>query len=322
MNAGARLGLYAAGVAVAFAASFGIAAAVAPDEVVAEAPAPSGTRDGGEHGDGEHSDKEDDPMSTTAIAGVSLSADGYALSPVSAPATTGDAGELSFQILTAQGEPLTAFKTSHDKDLHLIVVRTDGRGYRHVHPTLDEHTGTWSTPWQWEEAGAYRVYADFAPAVAEAPDKITLSRAVEVAGEFAPSPASGVITTDEVDGFEATITGELAAGAASELTISISRAGEPVTDLEPYLGAFGHLVALRDGDLAYLHVHAEGDEPAAGETSGPQISFIAQPPTAGRYLLYLDFQIDGEVRTAQFVLEAGTDAGGTGAHDDTDPHGH
>ena len=74
---------------------------------------------------------------------------------------------------------------------------------------------------------------------------------------------------------------------------SVTRDGEPVTVLEPYLGAFGHLVALRDGDLAYLHVHAEGADPEAGQTTGPDIAFAAEAPTAGRYLLYLDFQVDG-----------------------------
>ena len=319
MNAGARLALYAAGVAVAFAASFGIAAAVVPDQVVADTQEAASSDT---HGADEHSAEENTSMSSIPIAGVSLSADGYELSPVVAPTVVGQAGEMSFQILTAQGEPLTSFQTSHDKDLHLIVVRTDGTGYRHVHPTLDAHTGTWSTPWTWVEAGTYRVYADFAPAVEGAPDKVTLSRAVEVAGEFAPAAASGVTTADEVGGFEATITGGLQAGAASELTITISRDGEPVTALEPYLGAFGHLVALRDGDLAYLHVHAEGDEPAAGETAGPQISFVAEPPTAGRYLLYLDFQVEGEVHTAQFVLDAGPSTGGSDAHSETEPHGH
>ena len=44
-------------------------------------------------------------------------------------------------------------------------------------------------------------------------------------------------------------------GQESELTLSVSRDGRPVTDLQPYLGAYGHLVVLRDGDLAYLHAH-------------------------------------------------------------------
>jgi len=76
-----------------------------------------------------------------------------------------------------------------------------------------------------------------------------------------------------------------------------------VTTLQPYLGAAGHLVALRSGDLAYLHVHPMGERPAA--SSGPDIAFLAQAPSAGRYLLYLDFQVDGQVHTAAFTVTAG-----------------
>src|SRR5699024_680787 len=89
--------------------------------------------------------------------------------------------------------------------------------------------------------------------------------------------------------------------------------GEPVTELEPYLGAFGHLVALRQGDLAYLHVHPHGEAPQAGETSGPQVPFEATAPTPGRYLLFFDCQVDGQVYTAPLVSEttsAGSDDGG------------
>ena len=102
-----------------------------------------------------------------------------------------------------------------------------------------------------------------------------------------------------------------------------------VAALEPYLGAFGHLVALRDGDLAYLHVHPHGDAPEAGETSGPEIVFEATAPTPGRYLLFLDFQIDGQVHTAPLVLdttgEASPDGGsheGAGGHEEGGYHEH
>ncbi len=80
--------------------------------------------------------------------------------------------------------------------------------------------------------------------------------------------------------------------------------GRPVTDLQPYLEAYGHLVALREGDLAYLHVHP-GGEPGDGKTKpGPDIEFGAEVPSAGAYHLYLDFKHDGVVRTAQFALDA------------------
>lgn len=310
MNAAGRLGLYGAGVAVAFAGAFGIAALVTPDGLVASWQ--EATTD--QHIDSGHTTVEEEPMDTTLVPGTTLAAHGYALSPVSAPSVTGEDGELAFTILDSEGAPLTRFQTAHEKDLHLIVVRSDGTRFRHVHPTLDRETGTWSIPWTWQEAGTYRVYADFVPDGAS--DAVTLTRTVDVAGQLTPAPATQVRTTDRVDGFDVAIDGILTAGGGSELTITVTRDGTPVTTLEPYLGAFGHLVALRDGDLAYLHVHAEGEEPQHGDTSGPAISFVAEAPTAGRYLLYLDFQVDGQVRTATFVLDAGPgDGGTTSTHD-------
>lgn len=103
----------------------------------------------------------------------------------------------------------------------------------------------------------------------------------------------------------------MTAGTSAQLTARITRDGQPVTALQPYLGAFGHLVALREGDLAYLHVHPEGAEPSPGDHGGPTVPFAATAPTAGRYLLYLDFQIQDTVRTATFVVDA--TRGGLGA---------
>ena len=95
------------------------------------------------------------------------------------------------------------------------------------------------------------------------------------------------------------VAGELRAGQGSPLTFNVQRGNQPETRLQPYLGAFGHLVALREGDLAYLHVH-----PDEGGGTGPEIRFVAEVPSPGRYLLYLDFKVGGVVHTAEFVLEA------------------
>jgi hypothetical protein len=86
------------------------------------------------------------------------------------------------------------------------------------------------------------------------------------------------------------------------LNFAVSRDGKPVADLQPYLGAYGHLVALRASDLAYLHVHPMG-EPGDGVTpAGPGIDFHATFPTAGDYRLYLDFKDQNVVRTAEFTV--------------------
>ncbi|MBD8044930.1 heavy-metal-associated domain-containing protein [Arthrobacter sp. Sa2BUA2] len=307
MNAGARLALYGAGLVVVFGGAFGIAGAVAPENAV------TGWMEEGRSGGNAMTDHAEGPGSAgtepaaaapDAVKGLAAGVGGYLLSPVQAPETAGQPGTLSFQIQDAAGNPVREYETSHDRDLHLIVARTDGSLFRHVHPVLDESTGTWSAPWEWAEAGSYRVFADFTPTAAESgAASLTLTRTVQVAGEFTPA-APQPTRVDQVDGFTVSLDGDMVAGSSNPLTLSVARDGEPVTTLEPYLGAFGHLVALRDGDLAYLHVHAEGETPEAGQTAGPDIRFAAQVPTAGRYLLYLDFQVDGQVHTAEFVLDA------------------
>ncbi len=93
--------------------------------------------------------------------------------------------------------------------------------------------------------------------------------------------------------------------AESELRLNVAHGGRPVTDLRPYLGAFGHLVALRSDDLAYLHVHpaGDGDHATAGTTGGPDLAFLTTFPTAGSYRLFLDVNVGGAVRTAAFTVE-------------------
>ncbi|MDO3012721.1 heavy-metal-associated domain-containing protein [Mycobacteroides abscessus subsp. abscessus] len=318
MNAAGRLAAYGAGLVVAFGGAFAVSNAVVPESTAQAWKEGSQVSDHSPHGSSSGG-------SAAGLAGLSLSQGGYVLSAVSAPATAKTNGDLRFQIDTASGAPLTKFATTHDKDLHLIVVRSDGSGFRHVHPTLDAATGTWSVPWQWQAAGTYRVFADFQPAdVPDAP-KLTLTRAVDIAGAFTPVDPGAVRTVDQVGGFTVTLDGALAAGSAQELTATVTRDGNPVTSLQPYLGAFGHLVALRDGDLAYLHIHPEGAEPTPGQAGGPVIAFAAEAPTPGKYLLYLDFQVDGTVHTATFVVNAESgDAtpSADGSHEDGHAGGH
>ena len=328
MKAPARLGLYGLVLVAVFAVAAFTANAIVPDSTV-QAWAEETTDNN--HTEGHDMTGDDSHAGHTSGAdaaslGLGLAQDGYQLTGVTAPTATGEDGELSLTVTGPDGHPVTDFELEHEKELHLIVVRSDGQHFRHVHPERDNQ-GAWSIPWEWEAAGSYRVFADFVPT--ETGSGMTLSTSVQVAGDYAPAPADGPVTETTVDGYTVAVSGDLVAGSGSELTMTITQDGEPVTALEPYLGAFGHLVALRDGDLAYLHVHPHGDAPEAGETSGPEIVFEANAPTPGRYLLFLDFQIDGQVHTAPLVVdttgEASPDGGsheGAGGHEEGGDHEH
>jgi hypothetical protein len=194
------------------------------------------------------------------------------------------------------------------------VVRRDLSGFQHVHPTRSDD-GLWSVPLTVRDPGQYRVFADFQPAGRE--KGLTLGVDVPVAGTYRAAPLPAPATTAEVDGYRVELAGTLQPGASSRLTLTVTRDGRPVTDLEPYLGAYGHLVALRDGDLAYLHVH-----PDETKTAGPDVTFHAEVPSAGAYRLYLDFQHGGKVRTAEFTALAGNAQLPAQPGHDATPHTH
>lgn len=307
MRSSLKLVLFGLSLVAIFALMFAAGKAFIPDSAVSDwVESAEGTAS--EHDDmGEEGSH--DQMTSDQITGVSIESHGFVLRDLKAPTTPGVGGTLSFRINTPEGTPLTEYVERHEKDLHLIVVRTDGASYRHAHPELDPVTGTWSIPWRWKLGGSQRIYVDFAPP--GKPDGITLTRSFNVGGEFQPRVMpSG--SSALVDGFQVELSGNPRAGSTNEIDFRVSRDGRPVTDLQPYLGAFGHLVVLREGDLAYLHPHAESDQETgdhgshgSGEAhAGPELGFEVDAPTTGRYLLYLDFKVDGKVHTAEFTTEA------------------
>ena len=239
--------------------------------------------------------------------GLLVSEHGYTLE-LDTPILSGGTQTVTFRVTGPDGQAVTDFDPAHEKELHFIAIRRDTMGFQHVHPVMDP-SGTWSADLDLTP-GVWRFFADFDPAGHGPP--MTLGIDASVAGEYDPQPLPAITRTTEVGDYTVTLMGTLASGEASELTFSVQRNGKTVTDLQPYLGAYGHLVALRDGDLAYLHVHPEG-EPSDGRTApGPEIAFIAAAPSMGSYRLHLDFQHEDIVRTAQFTVSAGGSVHGSG----------
>ena len=314
MNIATKLGGYTLGLLAVFGAAAGIGNAVGPIGPARD----DAPHDGGAHTRPGTGATADSAGAEELPGGLMISQHGYTLDVGAPDLPAGPATPVAFRILGPDGQALTGYDTSHDEDLHLIAVRRDLTGFQHVHPELGPD-GTWTTPLELTP-GVWRLFADFDPAGAD--EALTLGADVPVAGQYTPQPLPEPARTAEVDGYAVTLDGELVPGRESELTLSVSRNGEPVTDLQPYLAAYGHLVALRDGDLAYLHVHPAG-EPGDGTTEpGPDVTFYATAPSAGDYRLFLDFQHDGVVRTAEFTARAGELPAGTAAVPTDQAGGH
>lgn len=281
-----KVGLFVLGLVAIFAASVAVGSAFDPADTKS-----SGTEETMDA----HGAHETTTMASEEPAGLGISADGRTLQLGVTQFERGEAGQLRFTIEDAGGRPVTEFDELHDRRMHLIVVRRDGAEFRHLHPEMGAD-GTWTVPVRFDQPGVYRAFADFS---ADG-EQETLAGDVFVSGgtfEAQPFPAPQAV--DSADGYEVRLAAdEPRAGEHSELSFAVSRDGRPVDDLAPYLGAQGHLVALREGDLAFLHVHPEEGDGAANE-----IVFDATFPTAGRYRLYLQFKHEGVVHTVEFTVE-------------------
>jgi hypothetical protein len=231
----------------------------------------------------------------TDAGGLAVTSGGYTIAPLTGEFPAARAGSFRFQIRDAQRRPVTRFAIVHDKPMHLIVVRRDLTGYQHLHPTMAPD-GTWSVPLTLPQPGVWRAYADFT-ALADDGRQTAATLGVDLVspGDYTPRPLPAAATQATVDGFQVGYEGTPQADATVPLRFRVRTGGAPAA-LEPYLGAFGHLVALREGDLGYLHVHPQP------ELSDDAVTFQLTAPGPGRYRLYLDFQVAGVVRTAEFTL--------------------
>ena len=266
------------------------------------------TQDDAASGAGAHGGGHAAMAGGATATGLAVSEGGFTLRPERTFFEADQPARFAFRITDAQGRVVrVGYEPTHERELHLIVVRRDTAVFEHVHPRRAAD-GTWSVDLRLREPGTYRVYADFKVGG----QAHTLATDAFVPGDFQPKPLPAPDMTDEAAGYQVELrAGEPRAGRESELTFAVTRDGQPVEDLQDYLGAKGHLVALREGDLAYLHVHpiegGEAHEHAGGtrstEAHGNEIKFAATFPTAGRYRLFLQFKTDGEIRTVAYTLE-------------------
>jgi|SRR5215211_274393 len=281
-SAPAKLAAFAAALVVLFGIALFAGATIGPKRDGGSSSA-MGSEAGG-HGMNQAATTTPDP-----VRGLAVSQDGLKLALLTVNLDRGRPGQLSFAILGSGGSPVRDFDVEHEKRMHLIVVRRDGTGFQHLHPKLASD-GTWRAPLTLADAGSYRVFADFS----RAGEAHTLAADLTVDGpaDYRPLPEPAT-AADAGHGYRVEIDAPaVSAGSEAELRFAVTKDGEPVAP-EPYLGARGHLVALREGDLAYLHVHPDEDS----------LAFMSEFPTDGRYRLYLQFKHGGAVHTAEFTQD-------------------
>lgn len=305
MRAWTRIAGFAALLAVVFAV-----AAIAGAEVDPSVDNGSIHEDGNEAGEPAASEHDGGSVAE-ALPGLAVESGDHRLMPEETTLPAGPRTSFRFRIVEAGGETVRDYDLEHERRMHLILVRRDFENFQHLHPRQLED-GTWVARADTREGGVYRAFADFATEG----ESLTLGTDLFVPGRFDPAhlphPAK---TADAGNGYEVSLESTPRSGGTSPATFTVSRNGREVGSVQPYLGADGHLVALREHDQAFLHTHPEG------EPGGPgPIAFQVEYPTPGRYRLFLQFKHRGEVRTAAFTQEVAGSGAHTGEEEGDDGH--
>ncbi len=232
--------------------------------------------------------KRSEPAPAPAPADHAHAGPEYSLALEASDFPLGSARDLRFRVVGASGKTVTDFAVRHDERMHVVVVRSDLTGYQHLHPSMGSD-GTWSVSLTLGAPGTWRVFADFSAGGVDA----VASSFLSVAGAFSPVPLGPVGFASDISGVSVVLDGDLRAGGTEPLTLRVSTG-----PLARYLGAYGHLVLVRAGDLAFVHVHPED----AVRSDGREVRFWVTPPGPGTYRAFFDFSIGGVVRTAEFTL--------------------
>ncbi|TCK26464.1 hypothetical protein EV378_2301 [Pseudonocardia endophytica] len=238
----------------------------------------------------------------TAPMGLVSTRAGYTLHPVRTVLPWNQPTEVAFTLTGSDGVPVRAIDGGATA-VDVAVIRRDDAGYEPLRATAGPD-GVWRAPVTFPGAGVWRLYAGFTPTGGPALD---LGADLFVPGPFGPFTFTTEQRTATSGPFQVRVDGELAPGGSSPVFATVSRDGRPVTDLEPVAGtggAYGRLVAVRQGDLARIPLRAQVTGAAPAGRSGPGIGFVAELPSTGSYRLFLTFTQGGAERTAEFTVDA------------------
>ena len=234
---------------------------------------------------------------------------------------------MRFRIKDRSGAVVKRLEVVHERALHLMVVSEDLSWYAHEHPVVQDD-GSLALRLTFPSPGEYVLFHDFSPSGA---GEQVVPVTVHVEGA-PPQPVPLVVDSESskvVDGYSVRLktAGPIRVGREVVLSYNILRHRQPVTDLEPYLGAMGHLAVVSENLEHFVHSHPLGQEHGGGGHhedeehgsrghdehgehgglvvgwKGSVVSFHAQFPEAGLYKAWAQFKHRGRIITVPFVID-------------------
>jgi DMSO/TMAO reductase YedYZ heme-binding membrane subunit len=217
---------------------------------------------------------------------------------------------LTFKVTDASnGNPVNLYTINYEKIAHLIVIDDKLQYFNHIHP--DQSEAEFSIITQFPHDGLYRLYLDFQPTGAiEQQFASTLAIGAGAStGQITPDTSA----TKQFGDYEVTLSSQMPLSASrlslgtQTIQFTVKKEGQEVTNLKPYLGAFGHMVMIKTDTYDYIHVHPTNfTSPKPEDTSGPEVSFspigIYGPIKPGTYRVFTQLNPDSQLFTANFTV--------------------
>lgn len=232
----------------------------------------------------------------------------------------GKSATLSFTpTLVGREQDSVPLDIQHDKKIHLIVVSKDLAYFDHIHPQKQANgsyeikvlskgekysKAKFQNETHFDQGGEYVLFADYLPTGASHQlDRIELN----VAGSsYRPQQFTKEKLAATADGYEVSLQpkdGKLASGSLMHIAAIIKKNGKEISadQFENYLSAKAHVVVISEDTKSYLHVHPN-------VTNG-RLDLHTTFEKPGTFRGWLQFQTNGEVHTADFVLNVAQGAG-------------
>lgn len=205
---------------------------------------------------------------------------------------------ITIRIQDNKGKPIDKFDINHEKKMHLIVVSKDLSFFDHIHPEY-KGDGKFIVTTQFPDSGDYKLIADYVPTGSSATSQSEWVSVDGTAPELAEIiPETNFVKT--INDIDVTLSFDhLMADMDLNLTFNMvdAKTKKPVTDLQPYLGAVGHVVIISADAEKYLHVH-----PTDEKAKGPDAQFMTKFPKSGIYKIWGQFQRNGKTFIVPFVV--------------------
>lgn len=230
--------------------------------------------------------------------------------------------KIAFLLKDQEGNPLKDLAITHERILHVVIISEDFGSFAHIHPEdfgpiteKMKEAARFTVQHTFPRSGHYLVALDFGVGGNHFSERFT----IDVAGEPAMVPMKKDLSRKKVfDGYEVTLASQperITAGKSAALRYRITRNGEAVADVEPYLGAAMH-IAIVMADLNHF-IHAHGDRPGvlqkghpvghvhgtATERYGPEIETEVIFPAKGTYKIFSEAKHRGKLLLFDFMVD-------------------